>query len=107
MAVLIRMQTGIGQFAIADDAAVTEADLGVNFFLEESNLGKPRAQCCTELLLELNPEVQGKSYTGTEASWYLRCSDRRANQLAESQRRRASLVRRCGVHCNHVRVAAP
>ena len=36
-----------------------EADLGVNFFLDESSLGKPRSQCCTELLQELNPDVQG------------------------------------------------
>ncbi|KAJ4389720.1 hypothetical protein N0V93_007192 [Gnomoniopsis smithogilvyi] len=50
---------GIGRFAIIDDAVVNEADLGVNFFLDEASLGKSRAQSCTELLLELNPEVQG------------------------------------------------
>ncbi|GKT45514.1 NEDD8-activating enzyme E1 regulatory subunit [Colletotrichum spaethianum] len=50
---------GIGKFTIADDAVVNEADLGVNFFLDESHIGKSRAQSCTELLLELNPEVQG------------------------------------------------
>ncbi|KAK2013053.1 ThiF family protein [Colletotrichum eremochloae] len=53
---------GIGKFTIADDAVVDEADLGVNFFLDESHIGKPRAQSCTELLLELNPEVQGDWY---------------------------------------------
>ncbi|KZL75492.1 Nedd8-activating enzyme E1 regulatory subunit (ThiF family protein), partial [Colletotrichum tofieldiae] len=53
---------GIGKFTIADDAVVNEADLGVNFFLDESHIGKPRAQSCTELLLELNPEVQGDWY---------------------------------------------
>ncbi|KAL1869880.1 hypothetical protein Daus18300_005341 [Diaporthe australafricana] len=51
---------GIGRFAIIDDATVSEADLGVNFFLDESTLGRSRAQSCTELLLELNPEVQGE-----------------------------------------------
>ncbi|OLN97343.1 NEDD8-activating enzyme E1 regulatory subunit [Colletotrichum chlorophyti] len=50
---------GIGNFTIADDTVVTEADLGVNFFLDESFLGRSRAQSCTELLLELNPEVKG------------------------------------------------
>ncbi|KAK1256455.1 hypothetical protein MKX07_008714 [Trichoderma sp. CBMAI-0711] len=50
---------GIGKFTIADSATVQDEDLGVNFFLDESCLGKPRAQCCTELLLELNPEVEG------------------------------------------------
>jgi NEDD8-activating enzyme E1 regulatory subunit len=51
---------GIGRFTIYDEAAVRESDLGVNFFLDEGCLGKSRAQCCTELLLELNPEVQGE-----------------------------------------------
>ncbi|ROW05650.1 hypothetical protein VSDG_00314 [Cytospora chrysosperma] len=50
---------GIGSFTIVDDSTVTEADLGLNFFLDENCLGKSRAQSCTELLLELNPEVQG------------------------------------------------
>jgi amyloid beta precursor protein binding protein 1 len=50
---------GIGKFTIVDDAIVSEADLGVNFFLDESCLGKLRSQSCTELLQELNPEVEG------------------------------------------------
>lgn len=50
---------GIGRFTIVDDAVVSEADLGVNFFLDESCLGLPRAECCAERLLELNPEVKG------------------------------------------------
>jgi amyloid beta precursor protein binding protein 1 len=50
---------GVGRFTIMDDAMVSEADLGVNFFLDRSCLGRPRAECCAELLLELNPEVQG------------------------------------------------
>ncbi|KAF6822799.1 ThiF family protein [Colletotrichum musicola] len=58
---------GIGKFTIVDDAIVTESDLGVNFFLDETFLGKSRAQSCTELLLELNFEVQGQ--------WYPRNSD--------------------------------
>ena len=41
---------------------VEEADLGVNFFLDESCLGQSRAQSLTALLLELNPEVQGNWY---------------------------------------------
>ena len=36
-----------------------ESDLGVNFFLDETCLGKSRAEACTNFLLELNPEVQG------------------------------------------------
>jgi amyloid beta precursor protein binding protein 1 len=50
---------GIGNFTIADSATVTEADLGVNFFLEEESLGKSRSECCAKLLRELNPDVIG------------------------------------------------
>ena len=50
---------GIGKFTIADSAVVKEADLGVNFFLNKSCLGKLRSECCTTLLQELNPEVEG------------------------------------------------
>ncbi|KAI1369322.1 hypothetical protein F5Y08DRAFT_150791 [Xylaria arbuscula] len=57
---------GIGKFAIADDAVVDEPDLGVNFFLDESCLGRSRSECCTKLLLELNPEVQGDWYPKKE-----------------------------------------
>lgn len=52
---------GVGQFTIQDSAVVTEADLGVNFFLEESSLGKPRAQQTCDYLLELNPDVKGNA----------------------------------------------
>lgn len=57
---------GIGKFTVIDDAVVNEADLGVNFFLDEDSLGKSRAQICTELLLELNPEVQGDWFPKTQ-----------------------------------------
>lgn len=57
---------GIGQFTIYDPATVCESDLGVNFFLDEDSLGKSRAQCCTEMLLELNPEVHGEWHPNSE-----------------------------------------
>ena len=50
---------GIGNFTIVDDAIVTEADLGVNFFLDEDSLDESRAEECCKLLLELNPDVTG------------------------------------------------
>ena len=50
---------GIGKFTIVDANVVKEEDLGVNFFLEESSLGKSRAKECCRLLKELNPDVQG------------------------------------------------
>lgn len=54
---------GIGQFTILDSAIVTEADLGVNFFLEEEHLGGFRAEHSCNLLKELNPDVQGSYIT--------------------------------------------
>jgi molybdopterin/thiamine biosynthesis adenylyltransferase len=54
---------GIGSFTIADSATVTEADLGINFFLEADSLGKSRAKECTKLLEELNPDVKGHVIT--------------------------------------------
>ena len=50
---------GVGQFTILDSAKVTGPDLGVNFFLEESSLGKSRAAETVRLLKELNPGVEG------------------------------------------------
>ncbi|KAF4971179.1 hypothetical protein FSARC_1901 [Fusarium sarcochroum] len=53
---------GIGRFTIADPSVVGHEDLGVNFFVDDSWLGKSRAEASTNLLLELNPEVQGEWY---------------------------------------------
>ncbi|KAI0874136.1 hypothetical protein GGS24DRAFT_490257 [Hypoxylon argillaceum] len=63
---------GIGKFVIVDDTVVDQADLGVNFFLDESCLGRSRSECCTKLLLELNPEVQGDWYPKNEEKLDLR-----------------------------------
>ncbi|KAG9229360.1 hypothetical protein BJ875DRAFT_200570 [Amylocarpus encephaloides] len=53
---------GIGKFTIADDSIVTEADLGVNFFLDEDCLGMSRSESCVRLLQELNSDVEGQHY---------------------------------------------
>lgn len=58
---------GIGSFTIIDDAKVQEEDLGVNFFLDETCLGKPRAECLVKFLMELNPDVKG--YWGGSESY--------------------------------------
>ena len=50
---------GIGRFTIVDEAKVLEEDLGANFFLSETSLGKSRAQMTVSYLQELNPEVTG------------------------------------------------
>ncbi|KAH7035676.1 ThiF family protein [Microdochium trichocladiopsis] len=63
---------GIGKFTIADDAVVNEADLGVNFFLDESCLGKLRSESSAKLLQELNPEVQSDYFPKNGAPLDLR-----------------------------------
>ena len=52
---------GVGNYTIVDEAEVCEKDLGVNFFLEDSSLGKSRAEESCRLLQELNPEVNGNA----------------------------------------------
>lgn len=59
---------GIGKFTIAEDAIVNEADLGVNFFLHEDNIGTSRAQSCADLLQELNPDVRGDWFPKSSVS---------------------------------------
>ncbi|KAK4999863.1 hypothetical protein LTR66_001174 [Elasticomyces elasticus] len=54
---------GVGSFTILDSAIVTEADLGVNFFLDDDCLGGYRAEHCCRLLNELNPDVKGHAIT--------------------------------------------
>ncbi|KAL9109167.1 MAG: hypothetical protein Q9227_006092 [Pyrenula ochraceoflavens] len=53
----------IGQFTILDCATVSDSDLGINFFLEASSLGKSRGEECVRLLKELNPDVKGHAVT--------------------------------------------
>jgi amyloid beta precursor protein binding protein 1 len=65
---IINHKSGIGKFTIYDDAVVNDADLGVNFFLDIDCLGQSRAKCCTDLLVELNPEVQGSWYPKSNVS---------------------------------------
>ncbi|KAL8589935.1 hypothetical protein ACOMHN_024022 [Nucella lapillus] len=50
---------GIGAFTIVDGNKVQGEDVGNNFFLEASSIGKSRAQVATELLSELNDDVTG------------------------------------------------
>ncbi|KAG9377978.1 NEDD8-activating enzyme E1 regulatory protein [Pyrenophora tritici-repentis] len=59
----------IGNFTIQDSAIVTEADLGVNFFLEHQHLGGYRAEHTCNLLKELNPDVDGHFVTEPIESW--------------------------------------
>ncbi|KAL8953296.1 MAG: hypothetical protein Q9183_007338, partial [Haloplaca sp. 2 TL-2023] len=49
---------GVGSFTIVDEAEVAEEDLGINFFLTDESLGKPRADETCNYLTELNPDVR-------------------------------------------------
>ncbi|KAL9622540.1 MAG: hypothetical protein Q9160_003037 [Pyrenula sp. 1 TL-2023] len=59
----------IGQFTILDAATVTEADLGINFFLEAGSFGKSRAEESVRLLEELNPDVKGHAISQKLEKW--------------------------------------
>lgn len=50
---------GLGHFTVVDGNKVTRRDLGVNFFLEQSDEGKSIAQATANILKELNPLVTG------------------------------------------------
>ncbi|KAI9794444.1 MAG: hypothetical protein M1816_005514 [Peltula sp. TS41687] len=51
---------GVGNFTIVDPETVNVADLGLNFFLDETSLGDSRAKHCCRFLQELNPDVHGQ-----------------------------------------------
>ena len=55
---------GVGSFTIVEETNGSELDLGVNFFLEESSLGRSRAEETRKFLQELNPEVQINALQG-------------------------------------------
>ncbi|KAJ3396570.1 hypothetical protein CcCBS67573_g01562 [Chytriomyces confervae] len=50
---------GIGSFTILDDKVADGADVGNNFFLDHTAIGQSRGKYATELLRELNPDVDG------------------------------------------------
>ncbi|QSZ34331.1 hypothetical protein DSL72_005922 [Monilinia vaccinii-corymbosi] len=74
---LLNSGSGIGKFTIADEALVDEADLGVNFFLDEESLGQSRAERCVKLLQELNPDVKG--------DWYPKLKGEKLDQVFEAE----------------------
>jgi amyloid beta precursor protein binding protein 1 len=53
--------TGIGKYTILDPAPVEGSDVGNNFFLEYSSMGKSRAEEVNKYLLELNDGVKGSA----------------------------------------------
>eukprot|EP00300_Choanocystis_sp_HF-7_P017639 c19784_g2_i2.p1 GENE.c19784_g2_i2~~c19784_g2_i2.p1 ORF type:complete len:518 (+),score=137.98 c19784_g2_i2:48-1601(+) len=59
---------GIGKFTVVDGKKVQYRDVGSNFFVLESDVGKSRAQCVAELLKELNPDDVGSSFVDEDPS---------------------------------------
>eukprot|EP00752_Nemacystus_decipiens_P009825 g8767.t1 len=55
---------GPGLVSLCDDEPVAMPDLGANFFLEEGDVGKPRASCVASKLQELNSMVTVKVTSG-------------------------------------------
>ncbi|KAL7419270.1 hypothetical protein Q5752_006107 [Cryptotrichosporon argae] len=64
---------GIAHFAILSDTSTTMADVGSNFFLHPSSVGKPIAAEEVGYLKELNPAVSGEAH------------DQSVEQLLESE----------------------
>jgi amyloid beta precursor protein binding protein 1 len=56
---------GIGQFTVVDSAITDAADLGNNWFLEETDAGGLRAEAVCRQLQEMNPDVQGNHIAKT------------------------------------------
>lgn len=50
---------GVGSFTIVDGNKIKGEDVGNNFFLTQENIGESRAKTATELLNELNDDVNG------------------------------------------------
>lgn len=59
---------GVGHITVLDNNVVTHEDLGVNFFVDSSSLGRHRAEVVTNFLVEMNPDVKGTSLVGTIGS---------------------------------------
>ncbi len=52
---------GLGALTVVDDRCVTAQDLGCNFFLEQADLGLPRAPAVLRNILEMNPDARGNA----------------------------------------------
>lgn len=72
---------GIAEFTIADSTVVSEEDLGINFFLESSSLGKNRAEETVKFLVELNPDTHGHAITKSIGEWLPQLSQSSGHSL--------------------------
>jgi ubiquitin-activating enzyme E1 len=56
--------SGVKSVCLHDNTPATWSDLSSNFYIEESDLGKSRAEICTPKLAELNPYVRTSILSG-------------------------------------------
>ena len=49
----------VGRFTLVDDATLTQANCGNNFFVSEDALGTSRAECVMRWMAEMNSDVKG------------------------------------------------
>ena len=54
----------VNSVTLHDDRAATDADLGSNFYLSKSDVGKNRAAACSQQMQELNPAVRVTTLAG-------------------------------------------
>ena len=47
---------GIGEIMIVDDRKVDATDLGNDFFVTKNDIGRPKAEVLSEMLIEMNPD---------------------------------------------------
>ena len=52
----------VGRFTLVDDAALTPADCGNNFFVSDDALGTSRAECVVRWMAEMNSDVKGTAH---------------------------------------------
>jgi len=62
---------GPGAVTLYDLNPVELQDLGTNFFLKQEHVGKPRANCCVDMLCQLNPFVEVTCFEGAISEQFL------------------------------------
>jgi amyloid beta precursor protein binding protein 1 len=67
--------SGTGFVGIVDNNVVQKSDIQENFFISQTDIGKPRGEVCLENLLELNPnDVKGEFYNKSPEEFCKTCS---------------------------------
>ncbi|DBA02358.1 TPA: hypothetical protein N0F65_007177, partial [Lagenidium giganteum] len=62
---------GVKSVTLHDDTPASHLDLASQFYLSESDIGKPRARACVSKLAELNPYVEVRAHSGAITEQFL------------------------------------